>query len=377
MNNGSQEHIVMGTSEFIRQLQPYINSIFSEIEQSIPITITSNSQGLVPTPVVQRDLVQICPGLNRVKNHKWYVPHGCMTTNITYCKYCVDNMKITGCTLADLKSNSCNCDSFLLRKQSGNEILTISIWDDTLKHNYLPDDNGIVRLPNGVKFAIFINSVADNQYFSFKLKVGDDIILMPHKDLLFKRSALCRHNIDGHSFMFAENCVDSGISDSSWETIKSFASTEIQVEVMFHTLEDINIDHISNENIGSFIMNDKGEVSCLSTDDSTKIIVDFNHDYKKDFLHFPPGFKNVQLFHKPQVFTIKLGSDDSIIDIGKIQSFYDKASKRIIAKNKSQAKIIQDKITSLTQTIDKDRQLIISLDNERNSLLNQIDKLQP
>src|SRR3989344_7336963 len=118
-----------------------------------------------------------CPGLNRVKRSDWWTPHGSSTAEITYCQSCVSNMDIRGCIKInshEIRTVKCNCDSFLLKSDCicvGNGLLKVYFWNKELTHLYKTIDNNVVEIPYGAEYAVFLYSVADQQYYTVNLNL--------------------------------------------------------------------------------------------------------------------------------------------------------------------------------------------------------------
>lgn len=297
-----------------------------------------------------------CPGLH-TKTGKWWVPHGRLAQNVTYCDYCKRTLGITGCYEYDHGTrNACNCDSYTLKRNVTKALFTVSLWNRSLDTHYEsePGTENVVKMPSNTNFAFLINSeLPKDQIFAAEITCGGKPVeiksLHGRTGLSFQYSVLVKGfttDDDDKKFLF----VDRGtLSDEDWELIKPLGSDEIVIKI--HVLKQVPADYsnIMKSSIGAYKFED-GSYRVTHMPGSTSLVPKlkfvtgrYNNDIANTPLDASLSFKDhyEQVTVDPIVIRIKLELKGSAADA-------DKANNVIVAKaRKENMFAVREKITRI------------------------------
>lgn len=295
-----------------------------QIRTSGLILSTSTSTGTGTSGAVASALVNNfskCPGLN-TKTGKWWIPHGRMAQDVTYCDYCKRTMGITGCYEYDHGArNACNCDSYTLKRNITKALFTVSLWSRNLETHYEaePGSNNVVRMPSNTNFAFLINSeLPKDQIFTAEITCGGKPVeiksLHGRTGLSYQQNVLVKGfttDDDDKKFLF----IDRGtLTDEDWDLVKPLSSDEIVIKI--HVLKQVPADYSTTlrSSIGAYKFED-GSYRVTHTPSAVSLVPKlkfvtgrYNNDVANTPLDASLSFKDhyEQVTIDPIIITIKL-----------------------------------------------------------------------
>lgn len=224
-----------------------------------------------PVRVIRSEHNEVsCPGLNRSNDRRmtWYIPVGETSATCTYCMECVTKDKIPNCYPSTTNITDCNCDSFLLHNHIGDDLISISLWDTSLKHDFRTNENGDVEIPNGSKYAILIYSRSD-QYFSAKIAInGKELAISQLQDMFHENSLLVQHDDTKKKFQFGANTC---LSDETWKLVEASSCSKLDIELMLYDKKKIDLNTMTNTNVGHYKYTDDGDIIVSPSDHCPKL----------------------------------------------------------------------------------------------------------
>jgi hypothetical protein len=179
-----------------------------------------------------------------------------------------------------------------------------------LRHNYTPDPvSGNVALPCNSKFAILINSAVKKEYYTVDIKInGKPLLIDEDAPVYLKTSILLRTDRKGNPFVFAQN---HDICEDVWNLVADRALSKIDVEIMYYTLDLLDVDTASSTNLGTYVSSSaKGtDISSSLTNTCPKLVFDYTLDKKLDYTS-ASGMRLIPYLNKPLKFTVNLVSSE-------------------------------------------------------------------